>query len=262
MLNLNQTKAKLDSINGLFSASEEDSVKNRLNEEYEDIIEAHRKFSIAFILTHYRSFASLYVLYQQYQPGSYVFYKNTDLQLFKIVSDSLKKYYPDARHVVALEAFTNNLISNYHSSIVRQIAENTEATLPEVALPGIAGDTITLTSLEGRYILLNFWASWSQESLDQNTQLISVYNNFRNRGFEVMAVSLDNSIDSWSRAIKFDELYWTNVIDQNFPNSYVAASYNVTSLPCSYLIDMDNVTILAKNLTPVQLQVRLSELLN
>jgi peroxiredoxin len=258
---LSVTKSRLDSINRLFSAAEEDSIKDRLMKDYDDVIETQRQLSIAFILTHYNSLASLYVLYQQYQPGSYLFYKNTDLQLFRIVSDSLKKYYPSDRHVIALEAFTENLIADYRTSMIMQLAENAEATLPKVELPDIADDTISLASVNARYVLLNFWATWSQESIEQNRQLLRVYNDFRGRGFEVMAVSLDNSIDDWSRAIKFDELYWINVIDKNFPNSRVAASYNVTALPSTYLIDMENVTILAKNLSPSQLQERLSGLL-
>ncbi|MBN1158233.1 MAG: AhpC/TSA family protein [Bacteroidales bacterium] len=260
--NLNESRVKLDSLTVLFNKAEADSTKQRLNKEYDSVLESHRKFSIAFLLTHYHSFASLYVLYQQYLPGSYVFYKNTDLQYFRIVSDSLKKYYPDSRHVIALEQNTERLIGDYNASLFLRLAEGTEPALPEVALPGLAGDTIHLMSLEGPYILLHFWASWNEASINQNQQLIKVYNNFRNKGFDVLAVSLDNSTDSWTRAIKFDELYWTNVIDVTFPNSIIATNYNVTSLPCNYLIDKNNIAILAKNLTPSQLQMRLNELLN
>ncbi|MBN2481252.1 MAG: AhpC/TSA family protein [Bacteroidales bacterium] len=260
--NLNGTKAKLDSLTAVFNRAEADSTKQRLNKEFEAVMESHRKFSIAFLLTHFNSFASLYVLYQQYQPGSYVFYRNTDLQYFKIVSDSLKKYYPDSRHVIALDKTTQRLIGDYNASLVLRLAEGAESTLPEVALPGIAGDTITLKSMKGPYVLLYFWASWSPESISQNRQLIQVYNNFRSKGFDILAVSLDNSTDSWTRTVKFDELYWTNVIDITYPNSITASIYNVTSLPCNYLIDINNVTILGKNLTPAQLQMRLSELLN
>ncbi len=260
--NLNKTRLKLDSLNILFKQTEVDSVKQRLNQEYEDILNAHRMLSIAFLLTHYKSFASLYVLYQQFKPEFYVFYKITDLQYYKIISDSLKKYYPDARHVKALEATTQRLIGDYNDLLIMRHAENVESTLPEVALPNIAGDTVNINSLNKRYILLYFWASWNQESLDQNPQLIRVYNSYKNKGFEVLAVSFDNSTDSWTRAIKYDELYWINVIDNKYPNSLVAANYNVTSLPFNYLIDKEQLKILGKNLTPAQLQVKLSELFN
>ena len=259
---LSLTKARLDSINVQFEQTNDNAMLDSLQHQYEDIIDAHRKFSIAFILTHYNSLSSLYALYQQYQPGSYVFYRNTDLQYFKIVTDSLKKYYPDARHVKALEAFTDRLIGNYNASLVLKLAENTEPSLPEVALPGLTGDTITLQSVNAPYVLLDFWASWSPESVDMNRQLIKIYNDFKRKGFEVLAVSLDNSSESWTRAIKFDELNWINVIDEKYPNSMAAARYNVTELPATYLIDLKNKTILGKNLSTLQLQERLSQLLN
>lgn len=260
--NLNKTRIKLDSLNLLFKQTEADSTKQRLNQEYNDLIKDHRMFSITFLLTHYKSFASLYVLYQQFQPDLYVFHKITDLQYYKIISDSLKKYYPDNRHVIALEATTQRLIGDYNELLIMRHAENIESTLPEVALPNVAGDTININSLNKRYILLYFWASWNQESMDQNPQLVRVYNSFKNKGFEVLAVSFDNSTDSWTRAINYDELYWINVIDNKYPNSLVAANYNVTSLPFNYLIDKEQLKILGKNLTPAQLQVKLSELFN
>lgn len=260
--NLNKTRIKLDSLNLLFKQTEADSTKQRLNQEYNDLIKDHRMFSITFLLTHYKSFASLYVLYQQFQPDLYVFHKITDLQYYKIISDSLKKYYPDNRHVIALEATTQRLIGDYNELLIMRHAENIESTLPEVALPNVAGDTINISSLNKRYILLYFWASWNQESMDQNPQLVRVYNSFKNKGFEVLAVSFDNSTDSWTRAINYDELYWINVIDNKYPNSLVAANYNVTSLPFNYLIDKEQLKILGKNLTPAQLQVKLSELFN
>ena len=98
-------------------------MKIRLNKEYANILERHRKNSIAYILTHYNSLSSLYALYQQYQPGYYVFYKATDMQFFRIVSDSLEKYYPGSRHVRALKAYTDNMISKYKSQVLLQSAQ-------------------------------------------------------------------------------------------------------------------------------------------
>ncbi len=259
--NLNATKAALDSLGALFETAGSDSARQRLSSEYAEKVESHRKFSVAFILTHYNSLASLYALYQQFQPGSYVFYKNTDLQYFKIVSDSLSKYYPASKHVISLKAFTDNMISQYNSNLLMQLARNAEEALPEIALPNIANDTVTLASLKGKYVLINFWASWSDASMEQNAELIKIYNQYKNKGFEVLAVSFDTSVDSWTRAIKYDELYWINLIDERYPRSPVAVSYNVTELPCTYLVDRDNVSILGKNFTPAQLQARLAELL-
>ncbi len=162
----------------------------------------------------------------------------------------LRKYYPGSGHVIALEGFTNNLIRKYNTSRLLVMAAQNEPGLPIVELPDIGGDTITLESLNARYILLNFWASWSAESVENNRQLIDIYNTYRTKGFEVLAVSLDNSADAWARAIRFDELYWTNVIDENYPNSRAASGYNVTALPTTFLIDKEDANIIARNLTP------------
>ena len=76
-----------------------------------------------------------------------------------------------------------------------------------------------------------------------------------------MQVSFDNSVDDWKKAVRYDELPWISVIDTRYPNSPVAGNYNITSLPASYLIGKDNTTILAKNMTPVQLREKLQELI-
>jgi hypothetical protein len=82
------------------------------------------------------------------------------------------------------------------------------------------------------------------------------------RNFEILQVSFDTSQEEWKRAIRFDELPWLSVIDPSFPNSAVAVSYNVQNLPANYLIDKDNATILAKDIRPDQLLLKLSELAN
>jgi len=259
---LNETKTKLDSIGALYNNASTDSIRNSLNKEYTDILERHRKASIAYILTHFNSISSLYALYQQYQPGSYVFYKTADLQFFKIVSDSLAKYYPGSKHVIALKSHTKKMIGDYTSQLITQRANKSDASLPAIALPDFAGDTVTLKSLQGKYVLLSFWASYNKSSINQNLELKAIYKKYKSRGFEIFQVSFDTSPEDWRRAVQYDELPWISVIDAGYPNSIVAGNYNVTQLPTNYLIDKDNVSILAKNLTPAQLQEKLQELNN
>jgi peroxiredoxin len=259
---LNETRIQLDSIGIIYAKASTDSLRNQLNKEYQDILERHRKASIIYILVHSNSLSSIYALYQQYQPGSYIFYKTTDMQFFKIVSDSLSKYFPGSKHVTALKAYTKKIIGDYKSQLILQRASNVESRLPVIALPDFTGDTVTLKSLKGKYVLLSFWASDNESSLRQNLELKKIYEKYRRRGFEIFQVSLDNSPETWRRAVKFDELPWISVIDAGNPNSIVAGNYNVTELPANYLIGKDNASILAKNLTPAQLQQKLQELYN
>ncbi len=259
---LQHATSHLDSLVSLYNKAEEDSVRNRLNASYLDIIEKHRKYSINFILTHTNSLASLYALYQQYQPGSYVFYKTTDMQFFKIVSDSLSKHVPGSKHVIALKAYTDKMIKNYKSELILQNAGQSEIGLPGIALPDFAGDTVALESLKQRFVLLSFWASYSKGSVSQNLELKRIYNRYKNRGFEIYQVSFDNSLENWKDAVRFDELPWISVIDVTYPNSNVAGNFNITGLPSNYLIDKEKETILGKNLTPAQLQLKLDDLFN
>lgn len=259
---LQEAKSKLDSIAVLYDNSTDDSVRIRLNGEYQDILESHRKASIAYLLTNYNSLSSVYVLYQQYQPGYYIFYKTTDLQYFKILSDSLSKYHPHSKHVDALKAYTNKLLNEYNSKVLLQHANTTVGALPPVKLPDYAGDTATLSSLKGKYVLLSFWSSTNQVCIQQNLELKKVYEKYRKKGFEIYQVSFDNSRENWQRAIRFDEIPWISVIDAGYPYSVVAGNYNVTQLPSNYLIDKDNSSILGKNLTPTQLQGKLQDLTN
>jgi peroxiredoxin len=257
---LYEAKVELDSITREYNRAETDTVRIRLDKAYQDVLESHRKFSIAFILTHYNSLASLYALYQQYQPGSYVFYKGTDMQFFRIVSDSLVKYYPGSKHVKALVAYTDNMIGNYRSQAILQSAQVNEASLPEVALPDMKGDTIDLRSLKGKVVLLSFWAANCKTCVAQNLELKKIYGLYKNRGFEVMQVSFDNNEEIWKQAVRYDELPWISLIDTKYPNSVVAGNFNISEIPANYLIAKDNVTILGKNLTPAQIMDKLQDI--
>jgi hypothetical protein len=256
---LYKTKVKLDSVGNLYESATSDSVRIRYNKDYISILEKHRQASIAYILTHYGSLSSVYALYQQYQPGHYVFYKTTDMQFFRIVSDSLSKYFPKSRHVTALKSYTNKMIGDYQSQLILNKAPKLVG-LPPIKLPGLSGDSITLASQKGKYVLLSFWATGVDDAVSQNLQWKKIYGKYKGKGFEIFQVSFDHSPEAWRQEVRFDELPWIHVIDVKYPNTSIAGFYNITDLPCNYLIDKDNFTILAKNLTPKQLQDKLEDL--
>jgi peroxiredoxin len=237
-------------------------MRERLYKKYTGILESHRKYSMGYLLTYTKSLTCIYVLYQELSPGNYVFYKTKDLQFFKIVSDTLGKYYPKSKHVIAFRKNANRLLNNYQSQVLMQRADTVRTGLPSVELKDINGTVRKLSSLKGKYVLLTFWASWNEDCVEQNLLLKEVYKKYYTRNFEIMQVSFDTSQEEWKRAIHFDELPWLSVIDPTFPNSAVAVSYNVQNLPANYLIDKDNTTILAKDISPDQLLVKLSELSN
>jgi len=134
--------------------------------------------------------------------------------------------------------------------------------LPEISLPDIKGDTLSLVSLKGSYVLLSFWASWNKASIDANLKFKDVYKKYHKKGFEIYQVSFDKSVRQWQNAVGFDELPWISVNDSSFPNSVIARNYNVNELPWNYLIDKNMINIIGKNITANELNKKLSELFN
>ena len=243
---LSRTMQKLDSLQKQVSSIQDQNQfndeLNQINSKYAQIVDQQRDSSIAFIISNINSLASIVALYQKYDGQNYVLYKNRDLQYIKIVSEALHKKYPESKHVKSLIADKENLFKRYdqikESNKINELAKSgTVYNVPEIYLPNQSGDSISLNGINTKYILLNFWASWNEESIKRNVELLDVYKKYHIKGFEIYQVSLDTKIENWSRAINFDQLPWINVIDQNGRTSYYAKIYNVRTLPASFLIN-------------------------
>ena len=107
--------------------------------------------------------------------------------------------------------------------------------------------TVHLSDFKGKYVLVDFWASWCGPCRQENPNIVKQFNRFKDKGFTVLGVSLDNNPGSWMRAIQDDHLDWTQVSDLQAWNSELVKSYRLKSIPTSYLLD-PNGLILAKNL--------------
>ncbi|WP_240348031.1 TlpA disulfide reductase family protein [Longitalea arenae] len=122
------------------------------------------------------------------------------------------------------------------------------------------GKPVSLNSFRGKYVLVDFWASWCKPCRMENPNVVTAYNKFKSKNFTVLGVSLDKAREPWIQAIKDDGLAWTQVSDLKFWNNEVARKYKIESIPQNFLIDPKG-KIVAKNLRGPDLEARLCELL-
>lgn len=124
----------------------------------------------------------------------------------------------------------------------------------------VNGKPVSLSDYRGKYVLVDFWASWCKPCRIENPNVVKTYNKFRDKNFTVLGVSLDQQKEPWLRAIDMDKLTWTHVSDLQFWNNAVAQLYHVQSIPQNFLIDPAG-KIVAKDLRGEDLEKKLCELL-
>jgi peroxiredoxin len=154
--------------------------------------------------------------------------------------------------------------SNIGKSLAEQIAQSKIGAIGTEAMDFTQNDPegkpISLSSFRGKYVLIDFWASWCKPCRVENPNVVKAYNKFSSKNFTVFGVSLDREKEPWIKAIEKDGLVWPQVSDLQFWQNSAAVLYRVQGIPQNFLID-PNGKIVAKNLRGEELEAKLCELL-
>jgi peroxiredoxin len=177
----------------------------------------------------------------------------------KTAASALYSVYPKNEQVIALYNNTLQYVKQEQNKKLNAILEENAVNTPNIILPDADGRERSLWSLHGKYVLLHFWSAKDRASRIVNPVLSEIYNKYKNRGFEIFMVSVDNDRAAWMEAIANDNLSCINVSD--LKGSFQAVTnYNIQELPFNYLLDKEG-NIIARNLKGPALNQTLSKIL-
>ena len=157
----------------------------------------------------------------------------------------------------------NSYFKSFEKKVNKIKSVSIGSVAPEIILSDTTGKDVALSSLRGKYVLLDFWAGWCGPCRMENPNILKNYVKYKNKGFEVYQVSLDRSRSDWVNAIKKDNLIWYNVSDLKYFQSEAATIYNIDRIPKAFLLDPNGV-IIAKDteLRGNRLGEKLNEIFN
>lgn len=217
------------------------------------------------------------IYYQQYLGSNFQVLKNKSQEMIRIKLDGPSKEILYAAIIESfaqsdkefagsisksyLNEFPNSDIAKAYYSSFPQGPPGIGDEAPDIILENPEGEKIALSSLKGQIVLLDFWASWCGPCRRENPNVVRTYQEYKDQGFTVYSVSLDNSKEKWINAIEKDNLTWdSHVSDLKGWRSEGAALYGVRSIPSTFLLDQNGV-IIAKNLRGASLENKIKEIL-
>jgi thiol-disulfide isomerase/thioredoxin len=130
----------------------------------------------------------------------------------------------------------------------------------DFTVAGLKGDSITLSSLKGKVLILDFWASWCGPCRFSNKHLVKLYSRYKDKGLEILSVSLDDELKDWKKAVAKDKITWLQGIDLGGWDALAAIKWQVDALPASFVVNKDG-NVVAINPEKDELEKKIRELL-
>lgn len=233
-------------INGAYVGAEGNAaLQSKIRGQYEALVAKREKAQIAFIESHRSSLASLNLIRQYFDPIN-------DAEKAKGLINTLS---PELRALP--------LAQKYFAKIEKAKDISIGAMAPEFSMKNTRDEDVALSSYKGQYVLLDFWASWCKPCRAENPNVVKAYNQYKNKKFTVLSVSIDGGDkgkENWLSAIEKDNLPWEQLSDLRGSNNAAARLYQVSAIPANFLIDPSG-KIIAKNLRGAALEAKLEEVL-
>lgn len=217
------------------------TVQNQIRAEYDSIMKLRDAAMQAYVLELENSLVPYFATNYLMPQADFAFLKQVDAKNYPVFMQS--KYAQDLHKRI---------------EVLGKTAPGSIA--PDIVLADPFGKTVSLSSLRGKTVLVDFWASWCRPCREESPNLVKAYSKYKSRGFEVFSVSLDDNREAWQKAINDDKLLWTHVSDLQKWNSAVVGQYNIESIPFTVLVDAEG-KIIAKNLRGKALDDKLAEVL-
>jgi len=220
----------------------EDLMKE-IETNYDKLYEEQIDFVKNYINTHKASFVTPYIISRE-------LIHSLDVNELDSVLNNLDKKLDSPVYVIQLKE---------RLTVLQKVSIGKQA--PDFSLNDTLGNSISLSSFKGKYVLIDFWAAWCRPCRAENPNNVKLYKKYKDKGFEILGVSFDDTRDAWVKAIKKDGLTWTQISDLKGWKCEAGKLYGVMSIPHTVLLDKEG-KIIAKDLRGEELNKKIAELLD